>query len=249
MATLTNPGDMNKPIYRYLAKRKWEEYKKKIQVQRVQQMKVYPDVLPNIPMDVDIDISFGNKKVRPGDFVLSTTSESPFRLKVQTFDKGDKLVTVAVVDPDVPNVENDSFDTRCHLLASNIPISHLKSSVDLATLSTDFQVLLPYLPTYAQKGSPYHRLAIVVLQQKDNTPIDIQVAMNKAGFGREDFSLRAFVSRHMLTPIGATLFRTKWEEGTAGVMARAEIEGSNVELKRAKVEPLPYKRRNPSTFR
>lgn len=26
---------MNKPIYRFLAKRKWEEYKKKVQVQRV----------------------------------------------------------------------------------------------------------------------------------------------------------------------------------------------------------------------
>jgi len=45
------------------------------------------------------------------------------------------------------------------------------------------------------------------------------------------------------------LFRTKWDEGTAGVMARAGIEGANVELKRVKVEPLPYKRRNPATFR
>lgn len=240
---------MNKPIYRYLAQRKWEEYKKKVQVQRVEQMNVYPDVLPHIPMEVDIDVSFGNKKARSGDFVLSTTSESPFRLKVQSFEKGEKLVTVAVVDPDVPNFETDSFDSRCHFLASNIPISHIDTSINLATLMTESQVLLPYLAPYAQKGSPYHRLAIVILQQKDNTPIDLQMAMSKANFGRENFSLRAFVSHHLLTPIGATLFRTKWDEGTAEVMARAGIEGANVELKRAKVEPLPYKRRNPSTFR
>lgn len=246
---LTYTGDMNKPIYRYLAKRKWEEYKKKVQVQRVEQMKVYPDVLPKIPMDVDIDISFGSKKVRSGDFVPSATSESPFRLKVQSFDKGEKLVTVALIDPDVPNVETDSFDSRCHFLASNIPMSHINTSIDLATLSTETQVMLPYLPAYAQKGAPYHRLAIVVLQQKDNTPVDLQIAMSKTGFGRDNFSLRAFVSRHLLTPIGASLFRTKWDEGTAGVMTRAGIDGANVELKRVKVEPLPYKRRNPATFR
>jgi large subunit ribosomal protein L35 len=240
---------MNKPIYRFLAKRKWEEYKKKVQVQRLEQMNVYPDVLPNIPLDVDIDLSFGNKKIRPGDFVFSTTSESPFRLKVQSFDKGEKLVTVAVIDPDVPNVEADSFDSRCHFLSSNIPISHVNTSIDLSRLSTESQVMLPYLPAYAQKGAPYHRLAIVILQQKDNTLVDLQVAMSKTGFGRDTFSLRAFVSRHMLTPIGATLFRTKWDEGTAGVMAHAGIEGANVELKRVKVEPLPYTRRNPSTFR
>jgi large subunit ribosomal protein L35 len=244
---LIGTGDMNKPIYRFLAKRKWEEYKKKIQVQRIEQMKVDPDVLPNISMDVDIDISFDGKKVHSGDFVASTISESPFRLKVQPFDKGEKLVTVVVVDPDVPNIETDSFDSRCHFLASNIPISHVNTSIDLAKLSTETQVILPYLPAYAQKGSPYHRLAIVVLQQKDNTPVDLQVATSKAF--RDDFVLRAFVSRHMLKPIGASMFRTKWDEGTAGVMTRAGVDGADVELKRTKVEPLPYKRRNPATFR
>jgi large subunit ribosomal protein L35 len=244
---LTCAGDMNKPIYRYLAKRKWEEYKRKIQVQRIEQMKVDPDVLPNIPMDVDIDISFGSKKVHSGDFVASVTSESPFRLKVQSFDKGEKLVTVAVVDPDVPNVETDSFDSRCHFLASNIPISHINTSIDLAKLSTESQVILPYLPAYAQRGAPYHRLAIVIFHQKDNTPVDLEVATSKAF--RDNFALRAFVSRHMLKPIGASLFRTKWDEDTAGVMSRVGVDGADVELKRTKVEPLPYKRRNPATFR
>lgn len=238
---------MNKPIYRFLAKRKWEEYKKKVQVQRVEQMKVDPDVLPNIPMDVDIDISFGSKRVHSGEFVASTTSESPFRLKVQSFDKGEKLVTVAVVDPDVPNLETDSFDPRCHFLACNVPISHVNTSIDLAKLSAESQIILPYLPAYSQKGAPYHRLAIVILQQKDNTPVDLQVASSKAF--RDCFSLRAFVSRHMLKPVGASLFRTKWDEGTAGVMSRAGVDGADVELKRTKVEPLPYKRRNPATFR
>jgi large subunit ribosomal protein L35 len=32
-------------------------------------------------------------------------------------------------------------------------------------------------------------------------------------------------------------------------MERAGLGGADVELKRKKVEPLPYKRRNPSSFR
>ena len=39
-------GDMAKPIYRFLADRKWREYKRKIMVQRITQMNVVPDVVP-----------------------------------------------------------------------------------------------------------------------------------------------------------------------------------------------------------
>ena len=57
------------------------------------------------------------------------------------------------------------------------------------------------------------------------------------------------MTKHLLQPISATLFRTKWDENMAGVMQRAGIEGADMELKRVKVEPLPYVRRNPATFR
>jgi large subunit ribosomal protein L35 len=78
-------------------------------------------------------------------------------------------------------------------------------------------------------------------------PIDVEVAKAKAP--RDQFILRSFMARHLLKPFGVTLFRNKWDEGTAGVMTRAGVPGADMELKRIKVEPLPYKRRNPSTFR
>ncbi|KIX08474.1 uncharacterized protein Z518_03130 [Rhinocladiella mackenziei CBS 650.93] len=240
-------GDMNKPIYRYLADRKWREYPRKILVQRVTQMKVVPDVIPNVDPIVDVKISFGKTAIPPGEFVDSRISENPCQLTLQSFDQGEKMVTVAIVDPDVPNVETDSFDTRCHFLASNITISATQPFVDLAKLSPDSQVLLPWLPPHAQKGSPYHRLAIIVLQQRNNIPIDLEVAMKKVQ--REGFTVRSFMSRHMLSPITASLFRTKWDDSMAAVMERAGIEGADLELKRKKVEPLPYKRRNPPSFR
>jgi len=244
---LTKTGDMNKPIYRYLAERKWREYPRKILVQRITQMNVLPDVIPNCDPILDVKISFGKKAVPPGDFVESHISETPCQLTLQLFDRGEKMVSIAIVDPDVPNIETDSFDTRCHFLASNITISATQTLVDLAKLSVDSQVLLPWLPPHAQKGSPYHRLSIIVLQQKDNIPIDLEIARKK--IARDGFSTRSFMSRHILSPISASLFRNQWDESTAAVMQRAGLAGADVELKRKKVEPLPYKRRNPSSFR
>jgi len=238
---------MNKPIYRYLADRKWREYRRKVLMQRITQLRVVPDVVPHLDPIVDITLAFGPRSVQPGDFVESRISEQPCRLKVQSFERGEKLVTIAVVDPDVPNLETDSFDIRCHYLASNIALAPTAPHIDLAKLSTESQIMLPWLPPHAQKGSPYHRLSVIILQQKDNIPIDLGVAMKKVQ--RDGFTVRSLMTRHLLTPIGATLFRTKWDDSMAGVMARAGLEGAHVELKRRKVEPLPYKRRNPSTFR
>ncbi len=238
---------MDKPIYRYLADRKWREYPRKILVQRINQMRVVPDVIPAVDPVLDVKIAFGKKIVPAGEFVKSDISESPCQLTLQSFDRGEKMLTIAVVDADVPNLETDSFDTRCHYLASNVKISPTQPLVNLATLSPESQVLLPWLPPHAQKGSPYHRLAIIVLQQKENTPIDPEVA--KTNIQRDDFSVRRLMSRHKLTPVSASLFRTIWDDSTPAVMARAGIEGADIELKRKKVEPLPYKRRNPSSFR
>lgn len=242
---------MSKPIYRYLANRKWREYVREILVQRITQMKVVPDVVPNCDPIVDIKIRFGRKKVQPGEFVDSAISENPCQLIIQSYEKEPKLVTLAIVDPDVPNFKTDRFDTRCHFLATNIQIDPVNPDVELAKLSEE-QVLLPWLAPTALKGSPYHRLSIVVLQQKDNVPIDRRIAMTALGSGvdvRDKFSVRQLMGRHMLQPISASLFRTQWDDNMAAVMARAGTAGIELEMKRTKVQPLPYKRRNPSTFR
>lgn len=237
---------MNKPIYRYLAERKWREYRRQIQIQRITQMNVVPDVIPNCDPVLDVSMAFGRRQIPPGNFVESKTSEQPVRLRMQAFERGQKLLTIAVVDPDIPNLDTDSFDSNCHFLATNVPITPTTANVNLGDLSAN-QVLLPWLPPTAQKGSPYHRLAIVIFQQKDNTQIDNEAAKQRVK--REGFSARALMTRHMLTPIAATLFRTKWDDHMADVMTRHGVEGVGVELKRKKVEPLPYKRRNPSSFR
>lgn len=241
-------GDMSKPIYRFLADRKWREYRRKILVQRITQMKVVPDVLPHCEPVVDTKLYFGKKQVQPGDYVQSNVSTVAPKLDVQLFERGQKLVTIAVVDPDVPNVEADSFDYKAHYLAVNVPISAISTKVDLAGLSADSQVVLPWLPPVAQKGSPYHRLSVFIMEQKDSQPLDF-AAVKAKETDRDNTLLRTLQARYHLKAIGAHLFRTQWDETTLEVMNQIGFNGLDMELRRKKVEPLPYKRRNPSSFR
>ncbi|KAL5046032.1 hypothetical protein BDW71DRAFT_214763 [Aspergillus fruticulosus] len=241
-------GDMSKPIYRYLADQKWREYRRKILVQRITQMKVIPDVLPHCDPIVDTKLYFGRKNVPPGEFVNSQVSSVPPKLDIQVFDGENRLVTIAVVDSDVPNVEEDSFDHMMHYLAVNIPISALNTKVDVSQLSTESQVVLPWLPPVAQKGSPYHRLSLFVMEQKDNTPLDF-AAVKAKETDRHNNLLRTLQARYHLKPIGAHMFRTIWDEDTRDVMKEIGFPLVDMELRRKRSEALPYKRRNPSTFR
>lgn len=239
---------MSKPIYRHLADQKWREYRRKIIIQRITQMKVIPDVLPHCDPAVDTKLYFNRKAVQPGEFVNSLVSASAPKLDVQVFDGEEKLVTIAVVDSDVPNVEEDSFDYKMHYLAVNIPISAINTKVDLSQLSTESQLVMPWLPPVAQKGSPYHRLSLFILEQKNNKPLDF-AAVKAKETSRDNTLLRTLQARYHLKPIGAHLFRTLWDEDTAEVMKQIGFPEAEMELRRKRSEALPYKRRNPSTFR
>ncbi|KAJ5101869.1 hypothetical protein NUU61_004091 [Penicillium alfredii] len=241
-------GDMSKPIYRYLAERKWREYRRKILVQRITQMKVVPDVLPHCEPTVDTKLYFGRRQIQPGEFVQAKLSSTAPRMDVQMFERGEKLVTIAVADPDVPNVETDNFDYKMHFLAVNVPISTTATKLDLSQLSADSQVVLPWLPPVAQLGSPYHRLSVFVMEQKDSQPLDF-AAVKDRETDRDSMLLRTLQARYRLKAIGAHMFRTQWDDTTLEVMNQIGFDQANIELRRKKVEPLPYKRRNPASFR
>lgn len=237
---------MDKPIYRYLADKKWRQYDRMIIMQRITQMNVVPDVLPAIDPTLNVDISFGPRDVQSGEFVDSRVSEVPAHLNIQPYNKGERYVSIAIVNPDVPNVEADGFDYRCHFLASNVKISPTQTSVSLAKLNDD-QVILPWLPAYTQKGLAYSRMSVFVLEQKDGQILDAKALSQR--YEHDDFILRSFVDRHVLKPVGVNLFRSRHDEGTAGVMQRAGIPGGDVEFKRKKIEPLPYKKLPGSRYR
>jgi large subunit ribosomal protein L35 len=232
---------MNKPIYRYLAKKKWESYQRKLIVQRIDQLSIVPDLLPHFEPTADVRLAFRRRNVHPGDFVDSRLSEVPARLNVQVFDKGERLVTVAVVDPDIPIVELDRFLPRLHYLATNIPLSPTSTSLPLSKVSLEDQLVFPWIPPFAQKGSPYHRLSVFVLEQQPGQKLDVEALKEKTS--RDGFRLQSFVDRHRIQPIGVAIFRSTWDEGTAAVMERAGIEGADIEFKRKRIEPLKPKQK------
>ena len=218
-------------------------------------MKVIPDVVDRFEPTADVKLYYKSLSekyaVSPGQFLDSTKSQTPVNLSVQVFERGEKLITIAVVDSDVPDVAGDGFKSRCHFIAGNIKITPTHSTVILNQLSQTDQIIKSWVPPTAQKGSPYHRLSVIVCEQKDNVLIEVEDAVKiwAKEKNRDNFSMRKMINVHSLKPIGVMMFRTKWDESMAHVMQKHGIEGAQIELKRVKVEPLPYKRRNPSSFR
>ena len=240
-------GDMNKPIYRYLAERKWRSYKRLLTMQRISQFNIVPDILPSLEPTAAVGIGFGRKKEALGEIVPSKISKSPGKLFIQVYNKGDRLVTLALIDPDVPNFDTDGFEYRCHFLATNVPVSPNVKTISLNKLSEDSQLIFPWLPPYAHKGSPYHRLAFFVLEQEEAKTIDIVTA--RKNYQRENFKLRRFIDMYPSMPVGVDIFRTKWDIDTDEIMMNLGIEDVGLELRKKHYAPLPYKRKSGDRFR
>jgi large subunit ribosomal protein L35 len=239
---------MNKPIYRYLADKKWRSYKRLITIQRITTMNVIPDVIPSIDPVVEVNIAFAGHVIPPGDFVYSRRSEHSPTVRIQSFDKGEKLVTIVAMDSDVPDLKKDGFTYRCHGIWSNVAVTPTSGTIVVKELSSD-KTPLPWLPTFAQKGSPYHRISLFVLEQPEGKAIDTEAISQTVE--RDGFVLRSFITKHRLTPIGVTMFRSEWDEGTAGVMQRANIPGADIVFKREKALKLPekYRRKDGARYR
>lgn len=241
---------MNKPIYRYLAHRKWCSMDRKIIMQRIEQFHIVPDILPKFEPTMDVKMNFRNYKVPPGAILNSRMTETAPTLRMQVFDKGERLLSVVVMDSDVPDPSSDSFRRRLHFMVANIPWDPTRNALPLHQLGAGSDpahppgpelgaLAVPWLPAFAQKGSPYHRLSVFVLEHKDGKALDpAALAALYDGQGREDFNLRSFRDKFGLTPVGFTMFRTVWDDNTADVMARHGIPGADVEFKPQRVVSL-----------
>lgn len=242
-------GDMSKPIYRYLANRKWRSMDYKIIVQRINQFHIVPDILPKFDPAMDVKMSFRGYKTAPGTILDSRITEVPPTLNMQVFDKGQRFLTIAVMDADVPNVETDGFSRRCHFLATNVPWGPTDTQLPLRYIGggrTPGDLAVPWLPPFAQKGSPYHRLNIWVMEQKPGEKLDTDKLkeLYDGAEGRTRFSVKGIRDKFGVTPVGFSLFRTVWDENTAGVMERHGIPGADIEFKRPRVQSLkPHRAR------
>lgn len=232
---------MRKPIYRFLALKRWQSMPFKILKQRLEQFHIVPDVLPKFSPSMDVQLSFHGHKIQPGERVYSLVSEAPPNVRVQVFDDKERLVSVVLLDSDVPDAETDSFGRRLHFMAANIPIDCLTKNIplhDLVRKQAD-KVVVPWLPPFSQEGAPYHRLSLWILEQAEGKPLDVSKLQDRYNKDtRDGFSLQDFRGLTRAQPFGFNMFRSEWDDGTAKVMERHGIPGADVVFRRERVRSL-----------
>jgi large subunit ribosomal protein L35 len=221
---LDGNGDMGRPTYRFLGYELWKSDGRWKLLKWIEKLNIVPDILPQITPSVEVRVGFGfhNHQVLPGVMVDSFWSELPAKLRIQVFDAGKRLVTIALIDADA-HVVGDGPKQRCHFLAANVNISPTQSSIQLSRLAKA-QVIFSWLPPYSEDAA-IHRLSLIVLQQSEL--IDDKILRNS--LQRDHFDLPKFNDTHSTWPVGIQVFRCTKDRNTAKVMARAGLGNGPVE--------------------
>ncbi|KAI8990113.1 phosphatidylethanolamine-binding protein [Pilobolus umbonatus] len=200
--------DMGKPVYRYMRQKQFEKAPKSKLLERITQMKVVPDLLsPGFNPTVEVAVHLPEGQLEPGVFIKPEQSIERPQIDIINFHPETKLYTVLMVDPDSPDVINKTYQQHCHWLSTNIPLSTTSPTIQGGNS------VLDYVPPHPQKGTPYHRYTIVVMEQPNDgqEKIDVQVE------SRDKFDLKDFIQSHNLKPLGATFFREKWDENVSKI--------------------------------
>ncbi|ODQ64405.1 PEBP-like protein [Nadsonia fulvescens var. elongata DSM 6958] len=211
-----NQINMEVPVYRHLAKQKWSKYEMIKMIQRFETLHVIPDTLPTINPEVEVNVQFPNfvnKWVENGE-ILSTkvTSRAPI-FKIQEFNEipqGQKY-TILVIDPDTPDIKNNSFSTSLLWGLTDIEVS-----LNNPLVHFDSRQLIDYVPPVPEKNTPTHRYVVWVFRQNIDSP-PIQSNSIEDGVQRNRFDIRAFVKQHNLQPVGGHVWRNAWDRFTEEV--------------------------------
>ena len=223
-------GQMDKPVMRYLAERKWKkEGGLDLLMQRVETLKVVPDVVPRLGSTNPLFLVFtgatpseevkglsADGTVEPGSVQGVSTLSNPPQLHLQLLhhpptadgqpETPEGLYTLLVLDPDSPNHETQSYATRLHYAKRDIPLSVLSGEVDLMSSAAGGREIVGWEPPAPAKGSGTHRYIFAVLQQSSSSAEAVTL-------DRDAFDLREYLSANGSTAddiVGLTLFRAKW---------------------------------------
>jgi large subunit ribosomal protein L35 len=126
-------ADMNQKVYRHLIEQRWRsEGALDLLMERLYQMHVVPDILPSLQPTVDLRVVFpeappknvvlrarAKRKLMPveaGVFLVNEQTRRPPKLYTTVFHPEPRLYTLLLVDPDVPDDENQAFRTFLHWL-------------------------------------------------------------------------------------------------------------------------------------
>lgn len=218
--------DYREPVYRHLAEKKWKDYDMLILMQRLETLRVIPDTLPTLDPKAEVELQFPgfiNKWIVPGTILPCAVATRPPLVKIQEFEEiaDNSLYTVVIVDPDTPDLVNDSFTTSLQWAISNIPLSNVDPVVDTDKATE----LISYLPPTPEKNTGNHRYAVWAFRQT-NGPIDAQTA--EPLIKREGFDIRQFSDELGLQAVGANIWRSKFDRTSDQVREKYGLEAGRV---------------------
>lgn len=210
--------DYNQPVYRELMKQHWVAKDQMLLMQRLDQLNVIPDTLPTLEPKAQVSLKFlnhtgVNRWLEPGVELSSNVTMYPPSVKIQEFDSVDvenQLYTVLIVNPDVPDLANNSYKTQIQWGLSNVKLNYNDNFITPKRLLEDSSIneIIDYLPPVPEKNLPTQRFAVWVFRQQSSLISKIS---------ERDFDIREFVSQNKLEAIGAHLWRSTWDSNVSKV--------------------------------
>ncbi|KAI5954037.1 MRPL35 [Candida margitis] len=234
--------DKSQPVYRHLLKEKWENYDLLVTMQRLEQLHVIPDTLPTLVPKADVKVKFTHntedqfsKWVTPGSLLPAFAVSEPPTVYIQEFDRvegSNNLYTVLLVNPDTPDLATNSFTTTLHYGLKNVMLNNVDNSIDVSKLLKVGPRITfkEYTPLTPEKNAPAQRACLWVFRQSKEIG-DISEAS-------ENFDIREFAATHGLTPIGAHIWRQKFDRSVPGVRQMYGLGEGRVYEKVRSMDPL-----------
>jgi len=108
-----------------------------------------------------------------------------------------------MIDPDMPDVEQKSFQTKWHWLITNIPLKATKTDI------SGGETILPYMPPHPPKGTKYHRYSFGIYEQPHG-----KIKVNDI---EQYKKTQDFVEKHRLKLRGASFFREVWDKDVSKI--------------------------------
>lgn len=235
--------DMTQPIYRKLLKEKWKDHDLMLLMQRLEQLHVIPDTLPTLDPKVDVKVKFSHNIeeefkdwIVPGTILPCFAVAKPPVIKIQEFDeiKNDNaLYTVLLVNPDTPDLANNSYSTTLHYALTNVSLNHTDNTIDVSKFlkQGDEIILKDYLPLTPEKNINNQRACLWVFRQNGELNKDVQVE-------RENFDIRGFVESNKLLPIGAHVWRQQFDRSVNEVREQYGLGKGRVYYKTRTLIPM-----------
>lgn len=213
--------DYEQPVYRHLGKKHWEDGPQMLLMQRLETLAIIPDTLPTLVPRAEVNIKFPfstgvNKWIEPGELLSSNTTSLPPAVKIQEYELLDpqkQYYTILVVNPDEPDLENDSFRTTLNYGLVNVQVSYNDNVVDARKYGAE-NVIAAYVPPVPEKNAGKQRFAVWVFRQQ------AALQPQRCVLNRDRFDIRQFSKQHSLLPVGAHVWRSEWDSNVPNLRAK-----------------------------